>query len=146
MMHYSINNSRWITEWGFTMLSIGYSCLLIAFIYARPQEIVGKCLASPVGRAFAFIGVYSYPIYLWHVDCGKLPLVYLTEHGFLHGMQPSLRYMIVMTIYVVVATLVGIVMGRLVEQPALKLRDRLFPSAASPIKSPTPSGTAARLT
>jgi|GEM_PF-3443662 hypothetical protein len=41
--------------------------------------------------------------------------------------DPPLRWLAFTTLYVTVASLVGYVMGRLIEMPALRLRDRLFP-------------------
>ncbi len=129
----SLRATAWVTEWGFTMLALGYSCLLLAFIYAKPNVgILGKFISSGFSRVLAFIGFYSYSIYLWHIDIGKEPLGYLVRHkGLFAHLSPSLRFLAVETIYVCLAIAMGVIMNRLVEKPSLALRDRLFPSYVS---------------
>ena len=118
---------------GFTAMYLGYGCILLSVVHtAVGKGIGGRFLASRLARAIAFIGVYSYPIYLWHIDCMTLPLKHLAKHGFLGGLPGSLRWLAFMTIYIAGATLAGVIMGRIVEKPALKLRDRLFPSRTGP--------------
>ncbi|BDI30444.1 acyltransferase [Capsulimonas corticalis] len=121
---------------GFTALFLGYGCILLAVIHTAIGEgPAGRFLGSRLARGVAFIGVYSYPIYLWHIDAMTLPLKSLARHGFLGGLPGSLRWLVFMTVYIAGATLVGVIMGRLVEKPALKLRDRLFPSRIDPLVS-----------
>ena len=116
---------------GFSILYVGFGCILLAVIMT-PIDIgvAGRALGSPLARGIAFIGFYSYPIYLWHIDCATLPLRYLAKHGFLASLPGFARYLIFMAIYVLITTAVGFLIGRLIEKPALRLRDRLFPSLA----------------
>jgi peptidoglycan/LPS O-acetylase OafA/YrhL len=60
------------------------------------------------------MGFYSYSIYLWHA-----PIAVLFRFKYL----PST---ISFCAYIVAATSVGIGMARLIEQPALRLRDRWY--------------------
>ena len=73
-----------------------------------------------VYRFVAWIGVYSYGIYLWHPS-----VVEPTEAFFAH--HPIMPFW-VSTILVRVAEIgIGVLTTRLCEIPALRLRDRLFP-------------------
>ena len=122
-------SNKWMSIVGFSALYVGYGCILLAVIHT-PVGVgtAGRFLQSLPARCIAFIGVYSYPIYLWHIDCATLPLKYLYKQGFLHELPGSVRYLVFMAIYVAVATTAGVIMGNLVEKPALKLRNRFFPS------------------
>jgi peptidoglycan/LPS O-acetylase OafA/YrhL len=83
----------------------------------------------------AWIGCYSYSIYLWHLDLGRAPIRWLVHHTFLSAIPPELGWSIAMGLFVGLACLVGAVLGRLVEIPALTLRNRLFPARADAIAS-----------
>jgi peptidoglycan/LPS O-acetylase OafA/YrhL len=65
----------------------------------------------------AYIGGFSYSIYLWHVPWMLLLFKYW---AFFH-----IRHMFILA-YVAGAIVVGIVTSKLVEIPALRLRERLF--------------------
>jgi peptidoglycan/LPS O-acetylase OafA/YrhL len=62
------------------------------------------------------IGYYSYSIYLWHI-----PVKEIVAAGFAPTWIREVSY-------VALSLLAGIAMARLVELPALRWRDRLFPS------------------
>jgi peptidoglycan/LPS O-acetylase OafA/YrhL len=86
---------------------LGFSLLLI---WALNSQWLGKL--NPI----AWIGTYSYSIYLWH-----LPLARLFQ-GTYHN------NVLAFWSYVMTAIVVGVGMAKLVELPVLKLRDRFFPS------------------
>ena len=131
MMVLRIKTAMFVPAVGFTMLYIGYGCILLALLYTPPGEgILGKLMMTPLARAVAFIGTFSYSIYLWHIDVGYTPLHYLLEHGFLKNSSLEARWFVVMTLYVSSSTLAGIVLGNMIERPTLALRDRLFPAKA----------------
>ena len=76
---------------------------------------------SAAYRFVAWIGVYSYGIYLWHVSVSA-PIRAVGAHlphtvdRLWEGLAP-----------LALGAVLGIVFTKLVEFPALKLRDRLFP-------------------
>jgi len=76
---------------------------------------------SAIYRLVAWIGLYSYGIYLWHISVIK-PVMAATGH-IPAILVPIWEY--------IVPGLSGVALGicttRLVEFPSLKLRDRLFP-------------------
>jgi len=71
-------------------------------------------------RAVAWIGVYSYGIYLWHPSVVEPTEAFFARH-------PIMPFWI-STILVRAAEIgIGVLTTRLCEIPALRLRDRLFP-------------------
>jgi len=72
-------------------------------------------------RLIAWIGLYSYGIYLWHVSVDA-PIASMDR--FLPAwLIPAWRGIAP----IVCGILIGVVTTKLIELPALKLRDRLFP-------------------
>jgi len=72
-------------------------------------------------RAIAWVGLYSYGIYLWHVSM-VAPIRIITQH-LPHW--PGIIFLLLSPY--VSGIVVGVVMTKLVEFPMLRLRDRLFP-------------------
>ncbi len=121
-------SSSWATSMGWDAADLlGVALLMLLY---RPQRLGRR---SPLYRLVAWIGVYSYGIYLWHVAViapvmafsGRLP-------------QPwALLCEAVMPI--VGGILLGATFTKAVELPALQLRDRLFPRrAGSPVRPAEP--------
>jgi peptidoglycan/LPS O-acetylase OafA/YrhL len=104
-----------------TVLSIGASALVLAAI------------SSPTAPAWLVrIGISSYSIYLWHyaVRYWVVPQVGLTPDTT-HG------YLLLLTVALGCSVLVGMGMERLIERPALQLRDRVWPRlTAGPLLPP----------
>jgi peptidoglycan/LPS O-acetylase OafA/YrhL len=71
----------------------------------------------------AWIGVYSYSIYLWHLAVKRwgMPII-------VHATSWSPTGSAALLAYFVSTILIGAALGRLVESPGLALRDRWFPS------------------
>ena len=140
MMIIDIREHWFVRVFGFSLLYTGYGAILLAIIYTPLSDgLVGKLLASTLGKALAFIGFFSYPIYLWHIDMARLPLQALARAGFLSSLSASWRWVVFSVIYVAIATLAGVVLGLLIEKPALAMRDRFFPSRTrTPVTSEIP--------
>lgn len=116
---------------GFTLTYLGYGCILIACVDAN-AGVLGRALGSPPARVIAFIGFYSYSIYLWHI---------LVREQFVHHLHSIDRYgatayFLMTAADIALATAVGVLSSKLIERPFLALRDRLFPSR-------TPAGAVA---
>lgn len=104
-----------------------YTVGLSAFYFGSGMMLVGVLLSQlPLRRSVALLaalGAYSYSIYLWHMPIlvWGVPLV---ERVL--GVQ--LEFGAVVAVYFGGSFCLGIVMAKLVEVPALRLRDRWFPS------------------
>jgi peptidoglycan/LPS O-acetylase OafA/YrhL len=125
------DHSAFVGSLGFAMLYVGYGCLLVAVV-ATPLDHgwAGRWLQSVPARLIAFIGMFSYPIYLWHIEVG-IALNRVLARWVAFGPEAmALRWACGMSAFLVLSVVLGVVMGRLVERPALAMRDRLFPARA----------------
>jgi len=127
--------------WGLTCTFLGFACILTWAIHMPFQP--GHLLALPV-HLLARIGFYSYSIYLWHWN-------------ILYYLLPCFRYRCMVTgspvawsatmetwqwpFCMLLSILVGIAMAMVIEQPALRLRDRWFPSRTRSINRGSQSQT-----
>jgi peptidoglycan/LPS O-acetylase OafA/YrhL len=75
--------------------------------------------------AAAWIGRYSYSIYLWHVT-----VLGITYRLFSPSLEAgnAVHWMVAVGGTVAAAILFGALMSRLIEWPVIKIRDRVFPS------------------
>lgn len=121
-----------VGPFGSTILAVAYGAVLVA---AVPSPILDLTTRSSTNRmtlpvaGVAFVGYFSYPIYLWHREVGP-PFRALFDASLLQAVPESLRWLGVFTLYAGAATLAGMLLGRLVDRPALALRDRFFPPRA----------------
>jgi peptidoglycan/LPS O-acetylase OafA/YrhL len=125
--------SRVMQTVGISCLSIGFS-LLIAWASVRTAN---DRVSTSMMRGLAGIGFYSYSIYLWHA-----PIAVLFRFKYL----PST---ISFWAYIVAATSIGIGMARVIEQPALSLRDKWYGTRFRPPLAaayPAPSAQSSSLT
>jgi peptidoglycan/LPS O-acetylase OafA/YrhL len=108
---------------GFTVQGIGF-CLVLVLVH----EHSGALATSWWYRLTAWIGVYSYGIYLWHtlsLEPGRKLIALLESLGV-----PALISWNVSTVaQFAVGVLAGYVMTKLVEWPFLRLRERVVPAA-----------------
>lgn len=116
--------NRLMVTAGLTATYLGFGILLMLSL--RVRGILPEFLGKPCGRlgnALATIGMYSYPIYLWHEPVRTW--VFALVQKFLgHPVAAWLHFFI----YLSTTILVGILFSRLVEYPILKLRDRFLPA------------------
>lgn len=85
--------------------------------------------------ALAGVGFFGYGIYLWHIDLAHTPLREFAAFLAAGAMPPELIWLATMLVYVAVAAGTGVAMSRLIELPALALRERHFGGKAP---QPTP--------
>jgi peptidoglycan/LPS O-acetylase OafA/YrhL len=119
--YFDHDTTPWIITIGFTMLYVGSGMILAAAV-ARPWP------ATPAVTFLARLGSYSYSIYLWHavVLMWGVPLVeQLLAVEFNKWFATAL--------YMVASVALGVLMGRMIEAPCLRLRDRLAQSGFQPM-------------
>jgi peptidoglycan/LPS O-acetylase OafA/YrhL len=126
-----IDRFPFVRIWGFLFLYIGYGAVVLAALQLRAED--GWLASIFMSRALAFVGAYSYSIYLWHLLAGLTPAERLARTAWMQHQAPELQWAIVTTVYLALAIAGGVAVGWLVERPGLALRDRLFPSATRPI-------------
>lgn len=111
---------------GFTACSMGYALVLVALVHLRAEVLPFNAIFGIIGRIIIFIGMYSYSIYLWHLDLAYRPVesVFLHFEHHLSGPVISPALLLATT---ATAVVVGTLLGIAIERPSLLLRDRLFP-------------------
>jgi peptidoglycan/LPS O-acetylase OafA/YrhL len=114
-------NSHMVRTVGLTSICLGFALLLAWSVDRRPKSTVGKGTA----KFLATIGFYSYSIYLWHA---LLALIFVK-------LQASTFYF---WLYIGLSVAIGILMSKVIEMPALVLRERLFPASPPQIQAAPP--------
>ena len=138
--------SPFVTVVGFNLLYLGYGAMLLAFIYSTPSRtggVIGRFLCGSVARSLAFIGLFSYPIYLWHLDMGTYVVRALIRRGFLESAPVEVRWLACLALNFVFAILAGIFWSKVLEKPSLVLRDRFFPRLSPGALEPSKAAPAA---
>jgi len=118
-------DNKFFATFGYSFVYLGFTGVLLLSLYVH-GIFSGKLarLAELAGSAAAFVGKYSYSIYLWHGPGGAwLPGLVRRTMGFPTG--TSGRFVV----YFVGSLVIGTVMSKLVEYPILRLRDRIFPDS-----------------
>jgi len=84
---------------------------------------LGRVVGGSLATIVAWIGVYSYSIYLWHLAVKRWGVPMIVRGA---GLAPTGSTAVV--VYFASAILIGAAMARLIESPGLALRDRWLPS------------------
>jgi peptidoglycan/LPS O-acetylase OafA/YrhL len=102
-----------------------YTLGLTVFYVGSGMMMVGILLSDlPRRRSIALLaalGAYSYSIYLWHMPVHDWVVPLVERAGGIRGFGAR------SVTYLVGSLVLGVVMAKLVEIPALRLRDRWFP-------------------
>ncbi len=113
---YNGHETRAMWSFGYTLtyLSLG-SLMLLVYGYH------GRATRSWAYKAIAWIGVYSYGIYLWHLSVRE-PLARFALH-----VPPNIRWGTLLISQYAAAIVLGVLLTKAVEFPMLRLRERLVP-------------------
>jgi len=108
-MALGIETNRMVQTFGITLGSIGFGLLLCFSVDRWPTN---RFVAAPL-RGLSWVGFYSYSIYLWHVIVRFFVFAFVrSPFGF--------------WIYVASSIVAGVTMAQIIEQPFLRIRDRVF--------------------
>ncbi|MGG1946375.1 acyltransferase [Trinickia sp. NRRL B-1857] len=107
---------------GYTIQSVGFVALIVLML-----EHAGAIRRMRWFRAVAWIGVYSYGIYLWH-SIALAPGAIFIAKATAAGMPRPIVWAGALAMQATIAIGVGYVTTRAIEFPFLKLRNALFPA------------------
>jgi peptidoglycan/LPS O-acetylase OafA/YrhL len=127
---------------GLTGTYLGSAAFLIA-VYQTDAADFGflRRPAGVVARVVAWIGFYSYAIYLWHVTAmGILERIVASRLELWLGGPGGLWWLASAFLISTGAILAGVVAAKIVEYPVLRIRDRYFPTRSGTL--PVPSAMA----
>lgn len=109
---------------GLTGMYLGFGILLMLSLFVRdvlPSRM--RPALSLVASGMAFLGVYSYSIYLWHI-----PMAFWTPAIGRRIFHVDLPVWVAFVVSFIASLIVGITMARVVEFPMLRIRERFFPT------------------
>lgn len=110
---------------GFTIQSLGFSALIILVL-----EHSGRLRETLPYRWVAWVGLYSYGIYLWHTIAREPGKIFIST-ALAHGVPPVATWALAVVLQFAIAICAGYVTTRVVEFPFLRLRDAIFPDRRS---------------
>lgn len=123
-----IAHDRYFATFGHTLLYVAYGLIVLALVHTPVDSgWAGRVMVGPIGRVFAFIGVFSYPVYLWHRDV-TWPMGPLLRLPLMTDLRPETLWLVAFLAYALMAIVGGVFFGLLVDRPSLALRERLFPA------------------
>nr|WP_257032137.1 acyltransferase [Paraburkholderia bryophila] len=120
---------------GYTIQALGFAALIVLVL-----EYSGSLRESWIYRGVAWIGLYSYGIYLWH-SLALAPGDMLIRKTTAMGFPPSLIWVLALTAQFAIAIFIGYVTTRAIEYPFLLMRNALFPEKrSSSVREEVPAG------
>jgi peptidoglycan/LPS O-acetylase OafA/YrhL len=126
-------STAFVRTLGLTFNYLGSAAFLLAACQTHAADF-GRAAryVSPLAASVAWIGLYSYTIYLWHVTAmGILGREIGTRLLSWQGGPSALTWLVSAAALCAGAVLAGVLASKIVEWPVLRLRDRWFPSRLS---------------
>ncbi|WP_345813043.1 acyltransferase [Paraburkholderia sp. PREW-6R] len=106
---------------GYTIQAIGFAALIMFTL-----QYSGSLRKTWLYRGVAWIGLYSYGIYLWH-SLALAPGDMVIRKATALGLPPSAIWIVALTFQFAFAIFIGYATTRAIEYPFLLLRNKLFP-------------------
>ncbi|NRO95833.1 acyltransferase family protein [Paraburkholderia sp. NMBU_R16] len=116
---------------GYSIQSAGYVALIVLML-----EHTGSMSRMWLFRAIAWVGVYSYGIYLWH-SIAFAPADILIAKASALGLPALIIWALALAFQIAIAISAGYITTRLVEFPFLLLRNALFPAQGAASTEPS---------
>jgi peptidoglycan/LPS O-acetylase OafA/YrhL len=128
-IYYTAENFPLVRSIGFSIQGLGFIAFL-TLVYTHSGRQVSRLWY----RSVAWLGVYSYGIYLWHTLAlapGAKAITIMQSAS----LNPLLTWVIALTVQLAIGIAVGVIMTKVVELPMLRVREKLFPPTAALNKS-----------
>jgi peptidoglycan/LPS O-acetylase OafA/YrhL len=116
---FQVETSPFIFTVGFSLFAVGSGMLMVGVLLSKPPH--GRLAQWGAG-----LGAYSYSIYLWHPALTYWGIPFLERK-----LGTTLGFGVHEAVYLVGSLAGGVLMAKLVEIPALRLRDRWFPARST---------------
>ncbi len=113
---FEVDATPWIWTVGYSVFAVGSGLLLISLHGGLPRNVLT--------RALAYVGARSYSIYVWH-----FPVRYWISDKI--ALRLGLGFAASTALFVTLSIVIGIGLAAALEQPMLRLRDRLFPAGTT---------------
>jgi peptidoglycan/LPS O-acetylase OafA/YrhL len=128
MMVLTPDRSPWTAGPGLVVMYLGFAFVVIGIIWLE-EGSARRLFASRALGALSAVGVFSYGIYLWHVDLAQTPMKKVGALLASRGWSDTTVWLLVTGAYLALAIAAGAALSRLIEFPMLALRDRWYPRA-----------------
>ena len=123
-----LGQSSWLPSIGVFSIALGFAGILSVSITATDLLMPRNAVITTCLGLLARVGFHSYSVYLWHMPVQTLLMPYLRRLLGLSRDSTDVTFVLSTTLYLVTALAVGVAAGRVIEQPFLRLRNRLFPA------------------
>jgi peptidoglycan/LPS O-acetylase OafA/YrhL len=107
--------------------TIGLSCFYLGCGLIMSYLLVLNPRGGWGFKGMAWLGFFSYSIYLWHVP------VSVGMHSLMERFPHRVPYLVWVGLTYSASVIAGVLMAKLVEYPVLRLRDHFFPSRSGDI-------------
>lgn len=116
--------SVFINSIGFTFFYLSFGIILALFLSTNITRFFQGTIPEGILKMVGTIGYYSYSIYLWHMFVSSFFISFITNSIVGRVLPTNIAF----SVYFGVSIVTGIVFAKLVELPALKIREKFFPA------------------